>query len=105
MPFNETQQHLYQESSNFLIEKLNDIFEKSKKSESARKAVYFLLYVTLNYERTNVETIGEILYPEPKYHIIKDIFLEIHDLIMLKKPNHSLIKSILYLLCFLQKAH
>ena len=94
MSFNETQQYLYQVSWDFLVDKLETTLEKSKKSQSALNAMCFLLYVTLKHDHSTVEKMSEVLYPEKEYKIVRNIFLEIHDLLNNKRPDHSLIKSI-----------
>lgn len=92
--FNATQQYVYNISYEFLIDKLDTLLEKSKKTQSGLNAVCFLLYITLKHNRSTVEKIAEIIYPEVKYQIVKDIFLEIHGLLSGTIPDHSFVKSI-----------
>lgn len=94
MPFSDAQQEMYQVSLDFITAKLDRVMDSSKNHQSALDAACFLLYVTLNYPRPEVEKIALMLYPEKTYQRIRNVFLELHDLLHNKNPNHSFIKSI-----------
>lgn len=91
--FTDTQLGLYETSKDFIFTRLINLVNRSHEGGAASiKAFFFQLKVTLEYNKTYTNYIGQILYPS--YENIKLFFSGLNDLLHGNAPESKLVTSI-----------
>lgn len=90
--FTDTQLSIYESSKDFIFIRLNNLINRSKSDSNSLKAFFFQLKVTLEYNRTYTDYMGQVFYPS--HSNIKLFFSELNDLLLGNAPEHKFVTSL-----------
>lgn len=91
---NDTQKELCSTSIEFILNSLNDFIQISKMNSNALNSAFLALRLSMKFNEEQLNFYLEKIYPQEKYAEIRQLFMEINELIFSRNPNHPFVKAI-----------